>query len=490
MSHTSEEESLNKFQQQAKLEICATGSSKGDTVMPVVKKRRGHQGNLDPDVEVVALSPKTLLATNRYICEVCHKGFQRDQNLQLHRRGHNLPWKLKQRSSTEAKKKVYVCPELTCPHHEASRALGDLTGIKKHYSRKHGEKKWKCDRCSKKYAVQSDWKAHTKICGTKEYRCDCGTIFSRKDSFITHRAFCDALAEDNSRVNHTLATMVGSLHGQQQDIFSHGIPSFTASPTDVISNLSNNDRSSESHLRTLSPYALITRNTELFSNQISHKDTGFPLDGSASSFPYMPMNSPYMSATALLQKAAEMGAKTSHDPISPLLLKSFPSNVTNPRDHMDISSGSQGDSLGNSVASSVGMKTAEDDVPYMNSRSNILLNSPWASSCVRPTTVPLIGLMNNPFAMRAEKESPGIFSGSQTQHNRQENISGVGDAGLTQDFLGLGGSGNLDMSSETYNADVTALSYSDEQQKSHDHIYSYHQSSLDSNALDKPIWES
>jgi transposase-like protein len=54
----------------------------------------------DPDVEVVALSPKTLLATNRYICEVCHKGFQRDQNLQLHRRGHNLPWKLKQRSST------------------------------------------------------------------------------------------------------------------------------------------------------------------------------------------------------------------------------------------------------------------------------------------------------------------------------------------------------------------------------------------------------
>jgi len=133
----------------------------------------------DPDVEVVALSPKTLLTTNRYICEVCHKGFQRDQNLQLHRRGHNLPWKLKQRSSTEAKKKVYVCPELTCPHHDASRALGDLTGIKKHYSRKHGEKKWKCDRCSKKYAVQSDWKAHTKICGTKEYRCDCGTIFSR-----------------------------------------------------------------------------------------------------------------------------------------------------------------------------------------------------------------------------------------------------------------------------------------------------------------------
>lgn len=133
----------------------------------------------DPDAEVVALSPRTLMATNRYICEVCHKGFQRDQNLQLHRRGHNLPWKLKQRPSTQIKKRVYVCPEPNCVHHHPSRALGDLTGIKKHFCRKHGEKKWKCDKCSKRYAVQSDWKAHTKICGTREYRCDCGTIFSR-----------------------------------------------------------------------------------------------------------------------------------------------------------------------------------------------------------------------------------------------------------------------------------------------------------------------
>jgi hypothetical protein len=270
--------------------------------------------------------------------------------------------------------------------------------------------------------------------------------------------------------------MVGNLHGHQHDIFSHGVTAFPTSPTDVMANLSN---------------ALITRNTTLFSNQISPKDSGFPLDGSASSYPYMSMNSPYMSATALLQKAAVMGSKTSQDPISPLLLKSFPSNVTtpSPRDHMDISSGSQGDSLGNSAANNIGIKAAEDEGSYMSGRGNILMNTPWVNS-YRPTTVPLIGLMNNPFGMRAEKVSSGIFSGSQTQHNRQENISGVGDAGLTQDFLGLGGSGNLEMSSETYNADVTALSYSDEQQKSQEHIYSYHQSSLDSIALEKPIWES
>jgi uncharacterized Zn-finger protein len=159
----------------------------------------------DPDAEVIALTPEALMATNRFVCEICNKGFQRDQNLQLHRRGHNLPWKLKQtrpgnnnnnnnNSSSSSssngkdqqqaamamvKKKVYVCPEESCVHHDPRRALGDLTGIKKHFCRKHGEKKWKCDKCSKRYAVQSDWKAHSKTCGTREYRCDCGTLFSR-----------------------------------------------------------------------------------------------------------------------------------------------------------------------------------------------------------------------------------------------------------------------------------------------------------------------
>lgn len=166
---------------------------------PPVKKKRNLPGTPDPDAEVIALSPKTLMATNRFVCEICNKGFQRDQNLQLHRRGHNLPWKLRQRTSKEIRKKVYICPEKSCVHHDPSRALGDLTGIKKHFSRKHGEKKWKCEKCSKKYAVQSDWKAHSKTCGTREYKCDCGTLFSRKDSFITHRAFCDALAEESAR---------------------------------------------------------------------------------------------------------------------------------------------------------------------------------------------------------------------------------------------------------------------------------------------------
>lgn len=185
-----------------------------------VKRKRNLPGTPDPDAEIIALSPKTLMATNRFVCEVCNKGFQREQNLQLHRRGHNLPWKLRQRTTKEIRRRVYLCPEPTCVHHDPSRALGDLTGIKKHFCRKHGEKKWKCEKCAKRYAVQSDWKAHSKTCGTREYRCDCGTLFSRRDSFITHRAFCDALAEESARIpgglvgGHLYNNNVLSLQGQ------------------------------------------------------------------------------------------------------------------------------------------------------------------------------------------------------------------------------------------------------------------------------------
>ncbi|KAB2622318.1 zinc finger protein JACKDAW-like [Pyrus ussuriensis x Pyrus communis] len=198
---------IDGFAQDHQLNDNPSGGLKPNPPNAVAKKKRNLPGTPDPDAEVIALSPTTLMATNRFVCEICNKGFQRDQNLQLHRRGHNLPWKLKQRLNKEVKKKVYICPEKTCVHHDPSRALGDLTGIKKHFSRKHGEKKWKCEKCSKKYAVQSDWKAHSKTCGTREYKCDCGTLFSRKDSFITHRAFCDALTEESARL--TTSSVIG-----------------------------------------------------------------------------------------------------------------------------------------------------------------------------------------------------------------------------------------------------------------------------------------
>ncbi|XP_074377273.1 protein indeterminate-domain 13-like [Apium graveolens] len=118
----------------------------------------GAKRNSGPDAEFVAFSPHSLMATNRFWCEVYNRGFQREQNLQFHRRGHNWPRKLKQKTNDEFKKTVYIFPEVGCVHHDPSRALGDLTTIKKHFSGKHsGKKKFGCDKCKKKFAVLGDW---------------------------------------------------------------------------------------------------------------------------------------------------------------------------------------------------------------------------------------------------------------------------------------------------------------------------------------------
>ncbi|KAF8388115.1 hypothetical protein HHK36_026781 [Tetracentron sinense] len=289
-----------------------------------IKKKRSLPGNPDPDSEVIALSPKSLLATNRFLCEICNKGFQRDQNLQLHRRGHNLPWKLKQRTSKEIRKKVYVCPEPSCVHHHPSRALGDLTGIKKHFCRKHGEKKWKCEKCSKKYAVQSDWKAHSKTCGTREYRCDCGTLFSRKDSFITHRAFCDALAEESARLSTNPTDHPLHLHPQnpsaifpfsiQQQHFPNPPTQISLSSWDPPQNSSPNQNQIQikpettqyyhhhQQFSTISPSPFFQEpppHKQLLTSPFQHLHTQTSTN---------PTNSAHMSATALLQKAANVGA--------------------------------------------------------------------------------------------------------------------------------------------------------------------------------------
>ncbi|KAL0558342.1 hypothetical protein IC582_002904 [Cucumis melo] len=281
----------------------------------VPKKKRNLPGTPVPDAEVVALSPETLMATNRFMCEICNKGFQRDQNLQLHRRGHNLPWKLKQRTSgSETKRKVYVCPEASCVHHDPGRALGDLTGIKKHFSRKHGEKKWKCEKCSKKYAVQSDLKAHTKACGSKEYKCDCGTIFSRRDSFITHRAFCDALAEEHNKLLIAHQGSTTTMAAAASSTAINNGPSFQPQP---LSHLLSRPSILPLPLTTLPhdlmpipPKPLNLSAGSMFSSSISNNSTTTTTTFQNDNHLF-PSSSALMSATALLQKAAQMGAAVS-----------------------------------------------------------------------------------------------------------------------------------------------------------------------------------
>ncbi|TYH48458.1 hypothetical protein ES332_D10G068000v1 [Gossypium tomentosum] len=370
-----------------------------------VKRKRNEPGNPDPDAEVIALSPKTLMTTNRFVCEICNKGFQRDQNLQLHRRGHNLPWKLKQRTSKEVRKKVYVCPEVSCVHHDPSRALGDLTGIKKHFYRKHGEKKWKCDKCSKRYAVQSDWKAHSKTCGTKEYRCDCGTLFSRRDSFITHRAFCDALAEESSRAAIMGANTFqpGSSHTNLQvtQFNPHDIQAFSLKQ--------------EQHQRftplkpDIPPWLAIqpmlgagaglsSSSSSIFSPSLTLHENPTPIPTLDPTLPpYHPTTvlSPHMSATALLQKAAQMGATLSNKPGS----SSAPATTTAMRPHQQthVSADFVGSTNNNSTTAGFGLNLSSREEVSMGSGfiHGSTHHAAESSGAPPPPSLLLQGMMNS-----------------------------------------------------------------------------------------------
>ncbi|OIW05380.1 hypothetical protein TanjilG_28845 [Lupinus angustifolius] len=459
-------------QNQMNQQQSSTPSSSTTPAAPPQKKRRNQHGT-----------------PCKFICEVCNKGFQREQNLQLHRRGHNLPWKLKQKSTKEQKRKVYMCPEPTCVHHDPSRALGDLTGIKKHYSRKHGEKKWKCEKCSKKYAVQSDWKAHSKTCGTREYRCDCGTLFSRRDSFITHRAFCDALAHESARQQPNLNSAIGSqlygnssmtlaisqvgsindqnnhqsgdqlclrptTAGQFDHILQQSLGSSTFKPletmhsspffmpdepnqnqnyqnkalfqgllqlADLNNNHNNNPFCNINSKNNLSEHINNDQGSNFFSIMSDHNQTSTTTNAPSlfsSSVQHSSGSISHMSATALLQKAAQMGASSSNNNnTASSILRSFRSTTSN-SDQRPLSS-------------------ANFDTIFSGNNNNLqeLMNSFVVSG-----NSPI--LENGSSSSSAARFSTGFEAYDNNSINREPKLHSVSIGGSdklsTRDFLGVG----------------------------------------------------
>lgn len=514
-----------------------------------VKKKRNLPGTPDPNAEVIVLSPTTLMATNRFVCEICNKGFQRDQNLQLHRRGHNLPWKLRQRTSTEVKKRVYICPEPSCVHHNPARALGDLTGIKKHYSRKHGEKKWKCDKCSKKYAVQSDWKAHQKTCGTREYKCDCGTIFSRRDSFITHRAFCDALAEENNKVNQGLMNNnnIGSNLDTQMPELMSSVPMNTNTSRSIIGTSDQfNNFDPKNPLKSI-PQELVpmpfktmnmaggmfsTSSGNLFGGPRTSSSSSLQLGSNSSSgLNYLQDNkngfqisgSAHMSATALLQKAAQMDATASNSNIninSPMMQKSsFASGgmaVNNPDQisssiRPPYSSGAihqhntsydhfqpqpdQSNMVGINGGGLFTNNQPLQKVPQEISQLFDTTTSSTAGSTINEMAIFSQMIMNQGFMKNIEQEdsnsSSSLIHGRNMMQDQNTTRptrfggSGGGNDMTTVDFLGIGGSRTVNMHEQQQRLELEAMS----QQRLPIMNPFQQQFTHGDSGIEKPIWD-